>query len=273
MQHELIIAPQTEGKSRSFRATLLASVEADSVWEGGQTATDNQRPVWAMFASSENELRPFVANLVSGRKAAYVRQDSRWSRKKDDRLEILRSAGFKSHWQREAEGSIATVLLPDLFQIDPGMVDPKGASFILLPTKASLAEHTIDVAPSVQHMKRFEYPVDDARVAELVPMAYHFCTWLDRRTRQPIYADGRFYMQLMLACLHEGLASFSYDDGKHRWGGQADKFGRHQHFRFVENGTSDVGLADGIVFKATHDEIDRVLAEQVALFSHTTGVH
>jgi hypothetical protein len=269
---EVQILPQTEGKGRTFKALLLASVEADLLWTGGQTVSDNLRPVWAMFAGSEQELRAFTANLLSGRKAVFPKNNG-WRRRKEDQLEILRSAGYQTTWQREAEGSIVTLYLPDLFQMDPGMVDPDGVRFVLLPTKEWTEAQNLDVAPVVRHAKKVGFDLDTAQLVSLAPLAYLFCAYLDRRTRCPLVSDGRFYLQLMLACLQKGLASFSTDADPY-YRRDAKEFGQHHALQYHEVGTTEVGLVPGLVFRSDHETLETLLAEQVAtFFSSTKGSH
>lgn len=271
MIREAIIAPQTEGKGRSFTAMCLASVEADLLWEGGQTDTDDQRPVWAMFAGSEQEMRPFVANLKTGRKCEMAKGGYNYSRK-NDRMVFLRSAGYSTTWQREVEGSAVTIFLPDLFQMDPGMVDPAGASFVVLPTKEWASNQKIDASSLVSHVKPFLPKAHDGKpvftedeLAEMVPTAFLFASYLDRRTRCPLPSDERFYLQLMLACLKEGLASLPVGTRSY----YSHEFGVHSFFKFITLGVEDLGFSRPIAFKAAHTEIERVLAEQVTLFFST----
>jgi hypothetical protein len=269
---EVVIAPQVEGKGRSFRAVLLASVEADLLWTGGQTGSDNLRPVWAMFAGSEQELRAFVANLTTGRKAIFPK-NNRYSRAKDDQLEILKSAGYQTIWQRETEGAIATLYLPELFQMDPGMVDPMGIRFVLLPTMEWVQNQKLEMLPLIRHAKRVGYEISTERLKELAPISYLFCTYLDRRTRCPLVSDGRFYLQLMLACLNCGVASFSTASGYPSYN-QDKIFGAHPESDFHEAGTDKVGLVPGIVFRSDHPTFETLLAEQVSIYFNTTkGSH
>lgn len=273
MIREATIAPQTEGKGRTFTAMCLASVEADLLWEGGQTDTDDQRPVWAMFAGSEQELRPFMVNLKQGRKCEMPKGSYHY-RRKNERMNILRSAGYTITWQREVEGSMATIYLPDLFLLDPGMVDPAGAAFVLLPTVEWANAQRIEVGPIVRHVQPMipltyeKAPaLSEDELAALVPTSFLFAAYLDRRTRCPLLSDGRFYMQLLIACLKEGLASFE-SGSRHYYDRQ---FGVHSFFGFTTIGTDDLGFSRGIAFKADHNAIERVLAEQVAIFFNLTG--
>jgi len=269
MNHrEIVIAPQQEGKSRSFSASCLTLVEADALWEGGATDTDNVRPVHVSFAGSEAELRPFVMNLLSGRKAAFTQKDHSY-RKKEDRLEVLKSSGFKVTWQKEAEGTIATLFLPELFELEPGMVDPAGAKFIVLPTDTWAAQQRVEVGPIVQHVRamlpekaREAEALSEEALAKLVPTAFLFVAYLDRRTRCPILQDGRFYLQLLIACLGQGLAS--YPNSGHHYG--SPPFGEASRLGFRVERAETLGYSRGVAFSANHAQIEQVLAEQVSLF-------
>lgn len=259
---DVIIAPQQEGKGRTFRATLLASVEADLMWEAGRAAGDTERPIWAMFAGSDQELRSFVANLRVGRRAVYPKKANDYSRGKEDRMEFLKSAGFRQIWQREEEGSLVTLCHPDLFLADPGMVDPKVISFVLLPSRAWHAAQKVDVAPVVSHLRRYGYKVPtDEQLAEWAVTAYLFAVYLDRRTRGPLVADGRFYAQLMLRCLQDGLATFSRTS---EYGEQP--FGVHPKWRYIERNTTQVGLLPGISYNSSHEALEELLAQEVDKF-------
>lgn len=246
----------------------LASVEADMLWSGGRTETTNMRPVWSMFVGSDQEMRAFTANLTTGRKAEFPSQT--YGRRSVDRIELLKTARYQTVWQREPEGSIVTTFLPELFNMDPGMVDTEGASFIALPTLAWLADQKIDdVAAIMRHGKDFlpkGVELEEDILARLVPMSFLFCTYLDRRTRCPLVSDGRFYLQFLLVCLRDGLASWSQDRFYHH-----NNFGIQRSFMFTESDTENVGLAPGIAFKATHERLEEVLAEQVSLYFQKVG--
>ena len=250
------------GKGRAFSALLLGSVEADNLWQGGLADTDNQRPVWAMFAGTEQELRPFCANLITGRKIS-IGERSYYGRKSGEKMEFLKSTKYQVAWQREAEGSVLTVFLPELFQMDPGMVDPKVASFVCLPSRDWITTQAINLEPILEHLEKID--LHGQTVASLfgfIPLAYLFAAYLDRRTRCPLVSDGRFYMQLMLACLHEGLAAWP-STGNHYYRdkpwGENPTLGFHQQ-------TEGIEMSRGIAFQANHAEIERVLSEQTEIF-------
>lgn len=261
---DLVIAPQNGRKGRSFAAVFMASIEADLLWTGGMTDTDNQRPVWAMFGGSDQELRSFMGNLSLGRKAIFNKPSSGY-RRKDQCLEILRSAGYQIFWQRETEGSIATIFLPELFQLDPGMVDPGGAKFVLAPSQEWIDSQNINTDPLIEHAQRCGYELPQDQFETLAVLSYLFAAYLDRRTRCPLVADGRFYLQIMLSSLRNELASFSTLSEHHYYGEKPD-FGKHPANLYHEAGTSNVGLTSGLAFRADHTTLETLLSKEVSTY-------
>ena len=281
---DLVIESEEGRKSRSFRATLLAYVMADGLWEGGATDTgDVKRPVLAVFAGTEQTLRPFAVNLRLGRRALEPR-DKNYGRKEVKGVELLRSGGYEYRWQHEGEGSLVTAYQSELFAQDTGMVDPEGIRFVMLPSVDWAAAQRIDEAPILQYAMRLyqaqhaserareaEFP-DRERLRAMIAPAHLLALYLDRRTRAPLIADGRFYLQLYVACLREGLASTSL-----RWDGSAydhrneKRFGIDYRLGYVEAGIEDVGFLPGCAFQAKHAEFERVLAAEVAVFSRIVG--
>mgnify|MGYP001564961436 FL=1 len=257
---DLVIHP-ISGKGRSFQATLLAYALADSLWVGGCTGGDVTRPAWMLFGGSDSALRAFVANLQTGRKAV-----NPFGRKWDnnEKFEVLKSAGFQYAWQRTPIGSVVTVFLPDLFRIDPGMVDPKGIQFCLLPAKDWLqpADPTAEA-----HIRKLGVPkVAEKMLSHALALAPIFIAYLDRRTRCPLIPDVRFYAQVLVASLTVGHASWGIEAqyGERNWG-------ENKSLAFREHGTKDAGMMPGIVFKADHAEFETFLAEQVRIYFEQVG--
>lgn len=256
------IEPKSEGKGRTFHSLLLASVEADLLWSGAQS--ENMRPVWAMFAGSQHELRAFMANLASGRFA--VVDYNGYRPRKQDRVEFLRSAGYQTIWQREDEGCVATIFLPDVFKLDPGMVDPDGIGFVLLPTRQWCEQQRVDVTRLAKHLARCEFDLPAEWTAQWGAISYLFAAYLDRRTKCPLVSDGRFYAQLMAACLQNKLASFG---ARNRYAYE-DEFGVHASLQYYETDIESVGLHPGLVFRATHATFEELLATEVERFFRIT---
>lgn len=237
----VVIQPKEDGKGRSFSATLVAYVTADRLW-GGAATSDNMRPVYLAFAGTDTELRPFVANLRLGRKAEC-------GYKGREKYEVLKSAGFQCSWQRTPVGSLVTLFAPDLFCLDPGMVDPKGVTFCILPARGWLRPADAPVPACVPEEHR----------ADVLGLAALFIAYLDRRTRCPLIPDPRFYVQVLAAALDEGFASFSKSTTWERQWGRNDS-------TFLEIDTADVGLAPGLTFCSSHEQLETFLAEQVKTF-------
>ena len=245
--------PASEGKGRVFQAKLVAYVTADTLWGNG---SNDFRPIWAVVSSSDAQLRPFLANWTRGRKA-----ESGGS--KNGRYEILKSAGYQTAVQRFPEGSIATVFLPELVRADPGMVDPDVVRFAMLPSVAAAKAQVIPEAEEVARWAtrhcapyfdgkgRDKTPMEQALA--LVPHAYLFAVYLDRRTRCPLVADGRFYLQLMLACLAEGSAKlFDSSDRSSRCA-----------YGLEEAGIDPVGA---LTFWATQEDVEELVGREVTRY-------
>ncbi len=260
----LLIEPQKEGRGRSFRAIPIAMVTASRLWGGG--GDDSIRPIWIMMAGSEEEIRPFAANLRLGKKAVLKSGNGNWRRRGETKVELLKSAGYQFAWQRTAEGSVLTAFLPEFFRLDPGMVDPKGIQFCVLPSKQWVASQALDPRPAVDHMMRLDPGLPRERLTELAPVAALFCAYLDRRTRCPLINDQRFYLQVLCAALADGVASFSTPVG-HYYGEVG--WGQHKFFGFEEEDTADVGLLPGVACSAEHVAIEKLLAEQAQIYFKT----
>jgi hypothetical protein len=249
-------------KGRSFSATVLAYATASALWDGG--AAEATRPVFLQLACSEAEARPVLANLQGGRKAV-MRGEECLS--KGDRVELLRSAGYVFRQQRFAEGVILTAYLHELFVFDPGLVDPAGVRFVLMPSRARLEAEAqrFDRRAIEAHVRRLGYKSEDPRLwCWLAPMAALFCAAVARRSPLPIPPDPRFWAQLYCAALTAGIASWGIST---RYGSPIEgTFGEAGALGFREVDTAAVGLAPGVACMTSHVALEELLAEQVVLF-------
>jgi hypothetical protein len=273
-----VVIPAKEGKGRSFSAIHLAHVKASRLWSEGQTNTSLTRPVYASFMGSDNELKAFVANLMLGNEAI-VQNGPRGG------FQFLKSVGYKWIWQREEEGSIATAFLPDLFLLDPGLVDPQEAKFILLPPKKWASEQQIDAEPIVEYVRKLPLyqklsatttldwknqvverkpDLTDETLVAMIPTAYLFAAYLDRRIRAPIPSSGKFFVHLLLTCLENQLATWSV--GTSRFEIYDNSFGKTPAFDFVEVGMQEAGFVKGVAFQSTHEQIEALLAQEIEIF-------
>lgn len=232
---DLTIQPQNEGKGRSFRATMVAHVE---ILEVSPRSNDVRRPVFLAVAGTDNELRPFVANLRTGKKAER-------GYKGRERYEVLKSAGYQCTWQRTSKGALVTLFAPDIFSLDPGMVDPKGVSFCVMPSRDWTQDSDVEVPDFV--------PKD--RVESVRRMAPLFIAYLDRRTRCPLVQDPRFYVSLLAGALSEGLAAFPGGSSYYpNWG---------ELRGFSSEGVEDLGMHEPLFFSASHAVLEDFLARHV----------
>lgn len=245
-----LIIESSSGKGRSFQATMIASMTAPRLWEQGQAGND-ERPVWAVLAGTDASLRAFVANLRLGKKAE---QHTNSYRRSTDRFEFLRSVKYRQLWSRQTEGTVVTIYHPDLFNMDPGMVDPQGVRFVCAPPTSWAADQNIDATPIIQHLRILGSKLTDEEIVPLLPLAYLWAVYLDRRTRFPIIADGRFYVQLFLAALDVGLAMYP------------------DYRKFTVRGLTEAGIVDRpVAFHASHDQVGDMLTTETTRYFTTVG--
>lgn len=252
----IITDPDTR-RARTFEAVCVGSVLANRLIEVSAGNTD--RPVWACFAGPDQQLRAFMANVRLGRRMDLV--SSQYQYRKNNRFEFLKTGGFQVTWQVEPEGSIATIYVDDLFRLDPGMVDPEGIRFILMPTETWLSDQDIAIEPGRRAIQARTGKVVDARFIRLASL---FCAYLDRRTRCPIVNDPVFHAQLLYACLKAGLVilpdrvdPYGFDFERPRY--------RHTD-EFVQTGTDQIGIGPGLCFRSSHEDFETVLAGETTRY-------
>lgn len=213
---DLTIETKKGSKGRSFSAYMLGWIDAPRFFEAG-TNGKNTRPVWLSVLASEGESRPFCRNLQLGKVAA----------SRVEKFELLKTAGYQVRHQRVPEGVISTFFLPDLFVINPGMVDPDQIKFIMLPDPHWLEQQS------------------DPEGA----LALLFLAYLDRRCRFPMPPDVGFAQKLLHACLEEGLAHQNedryYPPPQYR-----------EHFPHLD-------LPGGVAFLSSHDRFGEVLSKLI----------
>jgi hypothetical protein len=285
-------------KTRQFRAQYLAHIVANDWWSGGQAITETTRPVWLMLASTERAIRPVIANLQTGHRAMLRRyHDSLgYDTAPVAHLELLKSAGYRMLWQRLVGGpdgplAVVTAYLPELFVLDPGLIDPAGVQFVALTpqwwAQQQLAQLRADTPAWVDlqtHMAAL------ARMGSLVPsnqfasgeevldhvaQAVHCVTFIERRTTRPLPPTTAFALQLFLAGLQRGILTVAAPtepgqrassrpttdpaDPTDRWA-----WARHPEIgAFAECQTATVGLAPPVACRCTHDTLDAFLAGEV----------
>lgn len=285
-------------KTRRFQVSYLAHLCANAWWSGGQAAADATRPAWLLFTATERAARPFVANLQTGHRAALVpyRPDQAFTPTPVAQMELLKSAGYRFLWQRLTGGPdgtlvLVTAYLPDLFVLDPGLIDPAGVAFLALtPTwwsvreAAFLRQEEATCAAITRHMRALAGMRRDAwrawdteALLDRVPQAVHCISFVERRTTRPLVATPAFSLQLFLAGLEEGLWTLPQptaagqtrplsapDDG---W-----NWARHPGSTpVVAYGVEAAGLEPIVACRTTHDALDTFLAAQVTRYFAAGG--
>lgn len=276
--------PTKNGKTRQFSATLLGYIKADMLWEGGRTDTKAIRPVALWVGGSEAALRPFLANLKTGRKANIVTAN-RWRHNQSDgQIEMLRSAGYDYVWQKLAGGTaVACAYLHELFVTDPGLIDSATCEFISAPPQWWVAQQValLDTQPDLwqpvlRHARRLHLldesvaplgklpPFTEDELKMAVALAYHFCTSLDRRTRRPLINSLDFYLQVYLAMLSARGSSHPNNAGW-PWA----RGSKH----FSANGLDRLGVAYPAQMRASQEALDEFLVQQAAIYRQYGGAY
>lgn len=298
-------ANKTKKKTRQFTAILLGYVNADSVWQGGVSAGETNRPVWSMLAGTEQQLRAFCANLQIGNRAE-IPHEITYSREATTKFEWLRSVGYRYIWQRITLDNhpeplaVVQIYLPDLCRLDPGMIDPQVVKFICLtPTdwqqqqllllttsKPKLVQEILRHAYALKlhdwpqrykigkDSKQFHLPFSDQDILATVPQAAYFAAYLDKRTQKPLLPDSEFHLQLYFYALQKGLATLPTVDGSvWDWEREVEQsqwgWAKHQQSKFHESNLEACGLLPGVQFNSSQEQLDAFLAEQIELYHDT----
>lgn len=244
----LTVESVNKDKGRSFSSILLASVVCDSLWSNS-SPSNIVRPIYLSIAGSDNELRPFVANLKVGSKI-YI--SNRYGNQERFKLEIMRSVDYQFSWQKIKDFSVVTIFQPELFKIDPGIVENDKISFCILPTNDMLVEPNPDI---IYYLTSKGYNEKDSIfAAKIAPI---FIAYLDRRTRCPLILDERFYPLLFLKCLNNDVPIV---------GRKTSNNMGYSRKAYIEYGLDNVNLNDGVVMLSSNDLFEEVLSKTVKEF-------
>lgn len=261
LQVEMPDTPRAKG--RVFEVMLLGYLDAPVLFEAAQGA-QTKRPVWALYAGTDTQIRPFTANLQQGRRAV-VPRFSPGGHFEGTKFEFLRSAGYDWRSQRLDTGACVTVFLPDLFRLDPGMVDPKRIQFIAAPSRAWIDDLQPTLPPRAAvyaHMAKFRKggkglppatPTAEV-LTDLLPWALLFGAYLDRRTGAPLIPDPLFLLRLFVLCLAKEYALFASVEKTYSSHDRA--FGQASHGAFSAYGLDDAGLVAPFLVNMTHAQFD-----------------
>lgn len=285
-------------KTRTFSATLLALLGAGDLWDGGDMRSNNIRPVFAMFAASQETMPPFLANLQRGNFAKldthlspdYKTPNYRWA----ERLEFLRSARYRATLQTiDDDGqqlTVATLYLPDLFAFNPGFLPTDTITFIqhtpswwLDQQRPALAADPEQRAGIMRHADRLalttpqrptasnprlrdqpppEPPLSEREVLDLTLTAIRFAGHIDKYTAKPIPREPEFCLHLYVRALQQDRIACLP--------AQYDTALPHRCYRAAQTipaaawGYANVNLAPPTIVATTANTLDAFLARQVA---------
>lgn len=262
----LVVHTDGGKKGKSFEVGLLGYIVLDSSGAYRETI----RPVWMAYAESEDAVKPFTANVRMGAKLL-VPDRNPGDLSSGTAFEFLRSGGFQYSVQRMPDGySAVTVFEPEIFVLNPGMIDPTRIEFLVAPPTFWIHAHgtKFQNAEAVsRYVQGLNLPdVPRGELTRLVPLASLFCGYLDHRSRVPLVQDPRFQLQLLVRCLSVGMARFAAPSRRGYGYGQETPDWGVSSGDIVGHNLSQAGLFCALRFVAPHDKFGDLVAEEVARY-------
>lgn len=270
MSERIVVERQTkEGKTRSFEARVVGmTVSHMASWI--KTGDDRiVQPASVVMLGDDASVRAVVANLRTGRRCWLTDRKRNTTRNKQP-YPSLDLTGTKYHYlfQQFDEGTICHVYSVDLYNQDPGMIDPDDIQFIAPVPKQWAAEQNVDPILATWAKNEFAKlckPQDlkseiewESIANSIVECAAMTCVYLDRRTRIPILPDLRFQVRLFLECMTVGLCRYPEQiiQGRYsrQWGFNGPAF---------TSDDNEMGLLWSIQCRASHDSFQSVLSRVV----------
>jgi hypothetical protein len=236
---ELCISPpeapskkRNQPKSRVFSVRMLGYLAANALWDA-PTSGNHIRPAWIAYLATDQAMRPFTANFRGGRPAT---GDS------SKTFAMPKKSAHRWVTQRVPGASVTLAYLPELFHLEPAMVEDH-CRFIFAPPRwwveAQAATLTAEFG-------------DDAHDAARAAL---FTAFLDRRTPMPIVNDLRFHLQLYRAALEAGR--------NHPWA--IGHLGCHGGCLSGSHHPG-CGLDLPVAVNVSQSDLRRLIVEQTALF-------
>lgn len=204
----------TGEKGRCFTGTVPAIATSSSLWGYGASG-EAVRPIMALVVASAQEARPLIENLRSGCKAVLkgpvLPSDG-------IAVEFMRSAGYL--WSPPqplpAEDAVAHhIYLPEMFGFIPPTINETTVSFVVMPAEQDitdvLALHVAEIPSTLAHVRELGYPPRDlANIGvdeRFAGLAAIWASHLQRRTIWAVPQRLAFRVQLLLACLKQGIVT------------------------------------------------------------------
>lgn len=262
-------------KGRSFSGTVPMLATSNNLWGLG-SAGESIRPIAAIIVASSQEARPLHAVLRDGGKAVLSGGD--WGSASSVPIEFPRSADYDG-WNCPqgilAEDAVAVhVWVPGLFRFVPPVVNEERVGFVVMPSIADLYDalklYEAEVSDATDHAKLLGYPTRDLVALGIGPL---FCglaaVWASHLQRRTIWAIPQrlaFRVQLLLACLKQGIVTMGdrsmkirpYREERSWWNGGLVDFTSMLHPK--------LGMHPGLATLANKKFLQEVLAHEVGLF-------
>lgn len=274
MSERIVVERQSkEGKTRSFEARVVGmTISNMAPWV---KPNDDKliQPVSVLIVGDDSSVRAVVANLRTGRRCWLTDRKRNTVRNKQPYPSLdLTGTKYQYLFQQFDEGTICHVYSIDLYNQDPGMIDPDDIQFIAPVPKQWVEEQqqylqAIDPELKSWAIKEFTKVCKPQSLKSehewqsiadsIVECAAMTCVYLDRRTRIPILPDLRFQVRLFLECVTVGLCR--YPEQKN------ERYSRQWGFSgpsFISN-DREMGLVWSIQCRASHDSFQSVLARVV----------
>lgn len=204
-------------KGRSFSGLVLAMATSSNLWVLGGAKSEALRPIMMVVAASEQEARPLFENLRAGSKATLSGGDI--GRDMALPVEFMKSGdydGWNTPQPLPSESAVVLhISLPSLFWFVPPVINETKVSFVVMPSAADLAEvaslQAADIEDALSHVRQLGYPARELAAIGMTPtfaaLAAIWSSHLQRRTIWAIPQKLAFRVQLLLACLKQGITT------------------------------------------------------------------
>lgn len=196
-QIQIVQGDSKHGKGRVFVGTMATFVQWSQI---RNTAKDTEDPIFLELCATEGQLRPLCANLRTGR-------DATFDGDKNKKLILNKTSPLV--WTRPLitpAGAHVCAYLPDLFDLECGMIHESHARFVVMPSVGWVKQNVRDLTRSeAAHVRRLGMTESEDWVRDMFAVAVQFCARLDTRTNLPLIPDRVFKFALMAFLVREGL--------------------------------------------------------------------
>lgn len=192
-------------KGRIFEGTCATMVQ----WQNVQWTKNGANPLFLELVATEGQIRPLVANLRTGREARIYTGHFQ-----NAAIELSLNKNAPLVWSKirvGPGGALVTAYMPDLFDVECGMIHEERVRYICMPPVSWVLRNTRPLTDQEMVMVRRIVTVDGERDSPLLSLevtrrwveamwavAVQFCARLDTRSSLPLLPDRGFQFWLML---------------------------------------------------------------------------